>query len=146
MVNGGRGEPEERDCMWQKGVVALQKKSGRGSQPPQQPQEQKIWTSKYLFQNCMLPMLGTWAYLYLLLRKMVCQLIYYSLCLPLHLLLLLIRVTVHFVPWKMKLLLLGFCMFTAVSVTRLHKGMLIIQISVLYLGCLWQWWWAKLLF
>ena len=83
----------------------------------------------------MLPMLRTWAYLYLLLRKMVCQLIYYSLCLPLHLLLLLIRVTVHFVPWKMKLLLLGFCMFSAVSVPRLHKGMLIIQISVLYLGC-----------
>ena len=42
MVNGGRGEPEERDGMWRKGVVALPKKSGRGLQPPQQPQEQKI--------------------------------------------------------------------------------------------------------
>ena len=42
MVNGGRGEPEERDGMWRKGVVALPNKSGRGSQPPQQPQEQKI--------------------------------------------------------------------------------------------------------
>ena len=26
MVNGGRGEPEERDGMWRKGVVALLKK------------------------------------------------------------------------------------------------------------------------
>ena len=65
---------------------------------------------------------------------MALKLIFYSLCLPLHLFWLLVRVTVCFVPWKMKLLLLGFCMFTAISVPRLHKGMLIIKISVPYLG------------